>query len=90
MMLRFENLFALGKFLRFLLHNTGDVTRGARSTIPGRGITAGGQKVPSHKQFFSKQYICFQRPQVRTWGRQTCFLHNAHHDCLSGQNGEIC
>jgi len=101
MMFRLEKLFAFGKFLRFLLHNTSDVTRGARSTIPGRGITAGGQKVPSHKHFFSKQCICFQRPQARTWGRQTCFLphapsnlvsslHNARHDCLSSQNGEIC
>jgi len=101
MMFRLENLFAFGKFLLFLLHNTSDVRRGARSSIPGCGITAEGQKVPSHKHFFSRQYICFQRPQVRTWGRQTCFLphvpsnlvsslHNARHDCLSSQNGEIC
>jgi len=41
MIFRLEKLFAFGKFLRFLLHDTSDVTRGARSTIPGRGITAG-------------------------------------------------
>jgi len=78
MMFRLENLCVFGKFLQFLLHNTSDVTSGARSTIPGRGITAGGQKGPSHKHFFQNSTFASKRPQVRTWGRQIVSCPTRH------------
>jgi len=75
MMFGLENLFVFGKFLRFLLHKTSDVTRGQGAQFPGRGITAGGQKVPiSHKYFFSKQHICFRKTSGTNMGAANLFL----------------
>ena len=101
MMFRLENLFAFGKFLRFLLHKTSDVTRGEGAQFPGAESLRGAKKSQVISTFFQNSTFASERPQVRTWGRQICFLphapsnlvssvHNAHHDCLSSQNGEIC
>ena len=90
------------KIFRFLLHNTRDITRVKGGTIPGRGITAGANKPQQcHKHFFHNSTFASERPQIRTWGRQTCILpHQASSNfvtlsaqCtsrLSSQNGEIC
>ena len=60
--------------------------RGARrEQFPGRRATMGApngcggrRKVPTMSQVLpSTPYICLQRPQARTWGRQTCFLPRA-------------
>jgi len=46
--------------------------------IPGAESLGGTPKVPTMSQvLFSIHYICFRRPQVRTWGCQTCFLPRA-------------
>jgi len=58
-----------------------------------RGVTRGGKggeipRAPNHygsakkslqyQKYFLQQQICFRKkPQVRTWGRQTCFLSRA-------------
>ena len=84
------------KILRFLLHNTRDVTKGAQ--FLGRRITTGGKKSQQcHNQFFQNSTFASERPQVQTWGRQTCIprrhLTSSLRPCtsrLSSQNDEIC
>ena len=59
---------------------------GQGAQFPGRQITmgvpndcGGRRKVPRISQVLSPmQYICFGRPQVRIWGRPTCFLPGRH------------
>jgi len=61
------------------------VTTGERGVqFPVRRITAGSSKSPKH---FS-QYSTFasERPQVRTWGRQTCFLPRAPSNLVTSLN----
>jgi len=83
------------KIFRFSLHNTRDVASRARGhKSPGAESLRGGQKSQQcHKYFFQNSTFASERPQVRTWVRQTCFLpqapsnlvtplQNAHHDCL--------
>ena len=59
------------------------VTRGAQTpsaeSLWGRRITAvGAEKSPQcHKYFLQYSAFASERPQVRTWGRQTCFLPRA-------------
>jgi len=85
------------KIFWVLLHNTRDVTRGARGAIPGRGITAGGQKVPTMSKalFFKTVHLFPKGLRFEHEGDKlvSCpnrrhltslrSLHNAHHDCLA-------
>ena len=70
-----------------------DGARGHNS--PGIESLLGGKKSQQgHKHFFKSTTFASERPQVRTWVQQTCFLpqapsnlvtplHNAHHDCIA-------
>ena len=89
------------KKFRFLLHNTRDVTRGARGhNFSGAESLRGAKKSQQcHKPFFQNSWptLAYQGPQVRIWGRQTCFfpqaLSNLLRPCtsrLSSQSGESC
>jgi len=53
----------------------GVTTRAKGTQIPGRRITAGASENPNNvtSSFFNSTFAS-ERPQVRTWGRQTCFL----------------
>jgi len=66
------------KIFRFLLHNTRDVTRGQGGTISRAPNHYGGGKKSQqcYNHFFqnSRPTSASERPQVRTWGRQTCFF----------------
>jgi len=45
---------------------------------PGRRITAGAKKSQQcHKHLFQNSTFTSERPQVRTWGCQTCFFPQA-------------
>jgi len=69
------------------------ITRGYKGgTIPHapnhcggrRIITAGGEKSQKCRKFFLQHSkIASERAQVRTWGRQTCFLPRRHLPTLS-------
>jgi len=53
---------------------------GERGTqFPGRRITAGGAEKSQQCHKYCLQYstVASERPQARTWGRQTCFLPRA-------------
>jgi len=52
--------------------------RGAES-LRGRRMTAGGAEKfqKCHKHFLQYSTFASERPQVRTWGRQTCLLPRA-------------
>jgi len=58
----------------------------------------GGQKSQQcHKHFLQRSTFVSERPQVRTWGRQTCFLPQAPSNLVTplyittvSQHGEIC
>jgi len=91
------------KNFRFLLHNTRDVTRGERGKNSRARNHRGGPKSPNNviSTFFQNSTFASERPQIQTWGRQTCILpHHASSNfvtlsaqCtsrLSSQNGEIC
>ena len=47
--------------------------------FPGRRITAwnSGKSQKCHKYFLQYSAFTSEEPQVRTWGRQTCFLPQA-------------
>ena len=83
------------------MHNTRDVTKGAReqgAQFLGRRITTGGKKSQQcHNQFFQNSTFASERPQFGTWGRQTCIprrhLTSSLRPCTSrlfSQNDEIC
>jgi len=58
------------------------VMKGARGAeFPGRRITVwGAEKAQQcHKYFLQCSTFASERPQVRTWGRQTCLLSRGHH-----------
>ena len=77
-MFRPENLFAFENFLRFLLHTTRDVTKEQGDTIPRAPNHCGGPKVTIMSfQIFQNNIFAFERPLVRTWVRQICFLPQA-------------
>ena len=57
MMFRLENLFAFGKFLRFLLHNTSDVTRGEGAQFPGAESLRGAKKSQVISTFFKTVHL---------------------------------
>ena len=90
-----ENSFAFGKFSDFYCITPKTQWGGKGAQFPGRRITARGLKYQQcHKHFFQNTTFASERRQVRTWGRQTCFLpqapsnlvtplHNAHHDYLA-------
>jgi len=92
-----ENLFAFGNFFPISLHNTRDERRndGGKGHNSSVAESLWGAKTfqQCHEHFFQNSTFASERPQVRTWGRETCFLlqvpsnlvmplHNAHHDCL--------
>jgi len=66
---------------RYLLHNTRDVTRGQGGTIsrPPNHYGGGKKSQQCHNHFFqsSRPTFASERPQVRTWARQTCFFPQA-------------
>jgi len=87
------------KIFRFLLHNTKDVTKGAkRHSFSGAKSLRWGKKLQQYyKHFFQKSTFAYERPQVHTWGRQTCIprrhLTSSLQPCrsrLSSQIEEIC
>jgi len=56
------------------------VTKGGQgvNNSPGAESPWGRQKVPTMSQILSSiRAFAFERPQVRTWGRQPCFLPQA-------------
>jgi len=57
------------KIFRFSWRNTRDVTRGARGhdSSGAESLREAKKFQQYHEHFFSKQYICFRKPQVRTW-----------------------
>ena len=58
---------------------------GARITVWGADWLQGITKSPNNvtSTFSSIQYISFRRRQVRTWGRQICFLPRAPSDLVT-------
>jgi len=78
------SLFIFGHFSDFCCI-TPEVSRGVQEGPIPRGpnhcggrITVGAKK--SHKcqkHFFQKSTFASERPQVRTWGHQTCFFPQA-------------
>ena len=87
------------KIFQFLLHNTRDVTKGARGhSFSGAESLRGGKKLQQcHNHFFQNSTFASERPQVQTWGHQTCIprrhLTSSLRPCasrLSNQNDEIC
>ena len=81
------------KIFRFSLHNTRDVTKGARF-LGAESLRGSKSSSNVMSTFFQNSTFASERPQVRTWGCQTCFmsrapsnlvtpLHDAHHDCLA-------
>ena len=75
------------KIFRFLLHHTRDIKRGKGGTIPLSPNHCRGPKshnnVITYKHFFQNSTFAFERPRVRTWGRQTCFLPQAPSNLVS-------
>ena len=62
---------------------------GAREEqFPGSQITAGGavKSQQCHKYFPQYSTFASERPQVRTWGRQTCFLPRAPANLITPLN----
>jgi len=68
-------------------------------TVPrGTESLRGGKKSQQcHTHIFQNSTLASERPQVRTWGRQACFLPQAPsnlvtplHITIVYQNGEIC
>ena len=65
---------------------------------PGAESLLGAKKSQQcDKHFFQNTTFASERPQVRTWGRQTCFLPQAPsnlvtplHITIVSQNWEIC
>jgi len=57
-----------------ILHPCSDQSRKVLQT--SRGVVRGHnvQGVEKSQVISTIHYICSERPQVRTWGRQTCFL----------------
>ena len=51
--------------------------RGQGEQFPGRRMTAGRRKVLTISQELQCSAFASESPQVRTWGRQTCFLPRA-------------
>ena len=63
----------------YLLSGRG-VTRGTKEAqFTGRRITVGGaaKSQQYHKYIIQDSTLASERPQVQTWGRQTCFLPRA-------------
>ena len=56
---------------------------GGRITAGGRRTAGGAEKSQQRNKYFV-QYstFAFERPQVRTWGRQTCFFAGRHQTSL--------
>ena len=77
MMLRFENLLALGKFLRFLLHNTGDVTRGQGAQFPGVESLLGAKKSQVINNFFQNSTFASKDLRFELGGVKlvSCTMH---------------
>jgi len=57
----------------------GGTILGEAESLWGRRMTAGLPKSPNNVTIYFLQYSTFasERPQVRIWGRQTCFLPRA-------------
>ena len=72
-------IFYFRKIFRVLLNNTRDVTRGGRGqNSPGaESLLVTKKSQQCHKHFFQNSTFASERLQVRTWGRQTCFLPQA-------------
>jgi len=51
---------------------------GKEAQLPGAESLRGAEKSQQYRKYFL-QYSTFasERPPIRTWGRQTCFLHRA-------------
>ena len=64
------------KLFRFLLHNTRGVTRGHNSQC-AESLLGAKKSQHCHKHFFQNSTFASERPQVRTWGYQTCFFTQA-------------
>ena len=67
------------KIFQFSLQSTRDAARGASGhNSPGAESLRGVKKAQQcHKHIFQNSTFASETPQVRTWGRQICFLLQA-------------
>jgi len=73
-----ENLFIFGKFSYFsifIAHHQGRNKGGkGHNSLDAESLRGAKKLQQCHKHFLQYSTFAFKRPQVRTWGRQSCFL----------------